>query len=266
MAFRDSLPKMIRARWTRGPVASRLLYSIAIQFDAVAEAAITAVAARFPGLTAVDSINALGFAANAPADALPYLGRDRRIVRGFAESAAGYAARLLRWLDDWRIAGSALSVLEQIQGYCAPFTPRVRLVTNSGVFWTLDGDGTFSKTLSSWNWDGHPEWWSREFLIIYSDAGPWAVEGHYGDGLNPWGDGGGWGSTLTPEQAASLREIVATWKGAHSKCAWIILAFDPASFDPAAPEPDGHWGNWSKIVGTTSVPSRLATARYCDGE
>jgi hypothetical protein len=60
---------------------------------------------------------------------------------------------------------------------------------------------------------------------------------------------------------------VRDWKAAHSLCLWIILAFDPASFDPTDPPgpplPDGQWGPWGKDDGFGNrVPSRLATARY----
>jgi hypothetical protein len=63
----------------------------------------------------------------------------------------------------------------------------------------------------------------------------------------------------------ALQSIVADWKPAGTRCVNIILAFDPASFNPASPEPDGNWGKWTKKVAGVAVPSRLATARYLDG-
>jgi hypothetical protein len=50
----------------------------------------------------------------------------------------------------------------------------------------------------------------------------------------------------------------------------IIIAFDPASFDPqaaidAAGMPNGLWGRWGKTVDGVCVPARLTTARYWDG-
>src|SRR5688572_17417721 len=55
---------------------------------------------------------------DAPADALPYLARDRRIVRGIGESREGYNARLIRWLDDHRTRGNAFALMRQLRAYC----------------------------------------------------------------------------------------------------------------------------------------------------
>lgn len=246
----------------RGFVGSRFLYSIGLQIDALGDLAWEGIRNRFP-----EEALKVG-----NTDAIGLIGRDRRIYRGPDEPYDVYVGRLLRWIDDWRMAGSAFSVLAQVQAYLTPNAQRLRLVNNAGCWYTLEPDGTRTYQRSApanWDWDTHTEWWSRFWLIIYCDA-------HYPFAVGPnWGDPGfvydptkTWGTTATPAHVASIRAIVQDWKSAHSKCQNIIIAFDPASFDPksspGAPMPDGTWGHWSN----SSVPSgrsRLATARYWKG-
>lgn len=249
-SFRSSL-YAISPPWLRGPVGERLMYGFGVVLDAVAEWAGQGVRARFPGL--------------GPADALPLIGADRQIVRGFAESDASYAARLVRWLDDWRIAGSAPSVLGQLRGYFLASRPRMRTIDDSGNWVTLASDDTLSWVRGAgWNWDGLMRWW-RFWAVIYPSNGPWQTEGTWSDGTTSWGDGGTWGTTATPDEVATLRAIVAQWKGAHALPQWVIVAFDDATFTPGASEPDGSWGPWSKYVGGVQIPSRIDSARYFDG-
>ena len=86
---KDNSPPWLRNKW-----GERFLYSIAIQFDALADALRDGIKMHFPGQNV---------------SALPYLGADRVIERGFAESDENYAARLSRAFDDWAIAGSRSS-------------------------------------------------------------------------------------------------------------------------------------------------------------
>lgn len=204
-----------------------------------------------------------------PPDALAALGRDRRVVRGINESAATYAERLVRWLDDRKKCGGAFALMKKLSEYTGPL-PSFRTVDARGNWFSRDANGSTSYVLNTgnWNWDGPigPRW-SRFWVIIYPN-GLWLPYPF------DWGDAGGqnwggseytWGSTATAEQVNTLRSIVADWKPAGTRCVNIILAFDPASFSPLAPEPDGLWGHWSKNVAGVQVPSRLATARYLDG-
>ena len=102
-------------------------------------------------------------------------------------------------------------------------------------------------------------------MIIYAGT-RWNVSpSTWGDG-SKYGEGLIWGFLdMTTEQATTLRFIVNDWKPAGTRCVNIIVAFDPSSFDPSAPEPDGNWGKWSKVVAGVRVPSRLSTARYLAG-
>jgi len=243
-------------------VGSRYLYSIGAQFDILGDDVVDGIRARFP--------LELKFP-----EALAMIGRDRSIVRGFAEPARSYAIRLTRWMDDWRLAGSAFSVLRQLQGYLTPYATTLRIVNNAGCWYTLNPDGSTSYLQSgNWNWDGNASLWARFWVIIYCSGGkPFDKGPKWGDPGVKWGQPAGrtWGSTATSTQVKTIRGIVQQWKGAHAVCQNIILAFDPASFDPTAPGgaplPDGTWGRWANPSSSPfgSQMARLPTARYWDG-
>ena len=88
MRFRDGI-STIAPPWLQRHYGERLLYTLGLQVDAIAEAARQGVRARAPG------------APQQPSDALIQIGRDRVIVRGKYESDAGYSERLQRAFDSW---------------------------------------------------------------------------------------------------------------------------------------------------------------------
>ena len=241
--------------------AFKFLYTPALFADLSLEALIQGIQARLP-LTGTPT-------------ALPRIGRDRVIRRGLTEPDDVYARRLVAWLDDWRHAGSAWSLMRQVQAYVWPIVPRLRVINNNGVFWTLNPDGTQERTkVADWDWDsnsgGDPDDWAKIWLVIYSTNGPypWDREGSWDDG-EAW-DGRPeetWGSTATPEQVQEIQAIVEDWKAAHELCVNIVVALDTAVFDPTdntTYPTDGLWGHWSKIVGGVSVPARDDRAIYWD--
>lgn len=213
----------------------------------------------------------------APDDALAAQGRDRRIVRGINEPSAAYAARLIRWLDDWATAGNPFALMKQLAGYCGTsptgLLPAFRTVDVRGNWYTLDVTRTefVSINQGNWDWDGNPAAlanWSRFWVVIYPN-GLWTPT-TWGSG-NTWGQPGlTWGTTATPDQVSSIRGIVSDWKAAGTTCVNIIIAFDSSSFNPTTVRdgtglPDGTWGTNAKIVNGQYLPSRLSTARYWDG-
>lgn len=211
-----------------------------------------------------------------PSDALAALGRDRRCVRGLFETETEWAARMIRArIDDRKRQGNPWMLLQKLAEYLGPL-PSFRTVDDRGNWFSRaagSAGGTESVLLKqeNWDWSGDPvgERWSRFWVIIYPNA-LWS-ENPDDWGANTWGaDGWGeseetWGSTATPVQVATTRALVADWMPAGTRCVNIIIALDPASFDPATPEPDGLWEQWSKNVGGVQVPARLSTARYWDG-
>lgn len=266
--FRRAFKKLMPS-WLTTDEGEKVHFSLGVVMDGFVERARQGLIARFPQ--------------HAPSDAFSPLSRDRKITRGIGETDAAYAARLLPWLDDHRVRGNPFALMKQLAAYCNAAV-RIRTVDSSGNWFTRDRDGTESYLLAqaNWNWDSAPAiagvtQWSRFWVIIYptSDGLPWAQSLAWGNGAL-WGTGqfgtsptATIGTTATREQVADVRRIVAEWKPEGTKCEWIIIAFDDASFPPgtpAQPTPGpGLWGDWGKVVGTTFVASRISTARYWEG-
>jgi len=255
LTFRDSLDKLAPP-WLRTFWSSRLLYSFGVNVDALITCVELGVKARFPEY--------------APSDALSYLGRERQIRRGFAESDASYAQRLTQWIDDRRERGGPQATMRQLQGYFTGHEVPTRIVNPQGAWHTLSYQGVpayYRKTPTNWDWDGVTASWSRYWIILYIPATLATTDGDWGD-AGTWGDGGTWGTTLTVEQAESIRAIAKEWNPPHASCPWIILAFDQGSFQPVgsgAGFPAGNWTNWGALNGGNYEAVRLDTARYMTG-
>lgn len=269
-SFRNVRP-FLAPRWLTEGEGGLVGYALDLVKDAFAERVRLGLLARLPQ-------NDPTGATTAPPDALAAMGRDRRVVRARSETDQQYAARLLRWIDDRKTAGSAFTLLRKLSEYLGPL-PSFRVVDDSGNWYSRAANGAESYELEklNWNWD-HPEYsgrtgwaessagpWARFWVIIYPN-GLWTQSTEWGGTGTEWGAGSGsWGSSATAEEVQLVRAIVADWKPANTYCHTIIVAFDPDSFNPAAPEPDGYWRTWSKVVGGVRVPSRLTTAIYWDG-
>lgn len=258
--IRRFVPPWLSDRFQSGrTVGFRLLWTVGLVLDAMVEGAQQGTIARMPGLGTVT--------------ALPYVGRDRRIVRGFDETHEGYASRLQGWREAHQISGHAFAILEQIAGYLAGYPMLSRVVTNSGFWWSRNADGVFSwqrpTSPSNWDWDGESGW-SRFWVILYPPASLWLPYPTYAAGSKKWGEGT-WGTTATREQVDQIRALVQDWKHPSSQCNGIIIAFDPDSFNPTTPGglgsglPFGEWGNWSVGGNGTRTKARLDTARYWRG-
>lgn len=247
--------------WLREGEGALVDYSLGLMADYAAEVHRLSAYVRFPEY--------------APPDALAHIGRDRKIVRGIGETDEAYAARLVEWLDKHRVRGNPYALLEQLRAYMNQDV-RVRTVDARGNWYTIDTDGTRTADLATgtWQWDAmDPARWSRFWVILYPTAGgePWAD--HTLDVGDPglWGDAVGTtaltlGSSATPEHISKVRTIIRDWQPDGTRCEWVIVAFDPDSFDPSAPEPDGNWAKWGEDDGSGNyVSARLATARYFRG-
>jgi hypothetical protein len=250
-------PRWLRNRRDKS-VAYRILATFGAVLDALVEWLIQGSQARMPG--------------QGTPTALPYIGRDRGYLRGHTQSNAIFAARLLGWREAWRRAGHPFELLRQIRGYLAPYGVKVRHVDNAGNWHTIEADGTEVRQHlpGSWDWDGNTAEWWRFWIILYPPA-DWQVWPAFWE-LDPtlWGGnlaGNGWtlGQQVTFALAEDLRAIVRQWKAQHAVCAWIVVAFDPESFNPTDPGtlPDGNWQYYTK--GSPKEPARLTTARYWQG-
>jgi hypothetical protein len=203
----------------------------------------------------------------APSDALVTMGRDRRVVYGLSDTDATYAAKLKLWLDDRRRAGSAYMLMQKLAEYLGPL-PSFRTVDARGNWYSRAANGDEEALLAqeNWDWSGDAigERWSRFWVIVYPN-GLW-TENTFDWGDIDWDDTvETYGSTAPLEHVQTVRAVTADWMPAGTRCVKIIIAFDPASFDPTAPEPDGLWEHSGKTDNGVSVPSRLSTARYWAG-
>jgi len=260
------LRKFLAPRWLTEEEGELVGYSLDIVLDAWVTRLMLGLLARFPQ----NGPNG----ETAPTDALAAIGRDRRVVKGLFETEAEYAARELLWLDDRVRQGNPFMLMQKLAEYLGPL-PSYRTVDARGNWYSRAADGTETSLLKqeNWDWSGEPigERWARFWVIIYPN-GLWSeYPFDWGDTAGPgWGEGAEttgltWGSTAPAEHVNTTRAIVADWMPAGTRCVNIIIAFDAASFDPTAPEPDGLWEHWSKNVAGVQVPARLDTARYWDG-
>jgi hypothetical protein len=235
-------------------------HSLGITIDAQAERTYQGVKARFPD--------------HCPADALPPMSRDRKIIRGINEPADAFAERLIRWLDDHRVRGNPYALLDQLQAFLQTAMV-IRTVDNRGNWFTIDADGNRSALIDqgNWDWDGDTASWSRFWVILYPPSTLWLQDDPAWGDADLWGGEWGragytWGSTATSDEVDGVRTIIRQWKPAGTLCLWIILAFDPTDFDPAngsPPNPDGDWGQWHEAGSDPAVPVREENASYWDG-
>lgn len=265
ITFRQLRQTMNLPSWLTDGESGLVGYSLDTLKDAFVQRVLNGLLIRFPQQDAQGT--------PAPDDALAASGRDRRIVRGINEASANYAARLVRWLDDWQTAGNPFALMQQLAAYCGS-GPAFRTADVKGNWYSRDALGNLSALINqaNWDWDSDPSAlvkWSRFWVVIYPN-GLWNPAPDFGIGVK-FGDGvTTFGTTATPEQVATVKAIISDWKPAGTTCQNIIIAFDDTSFNPITLRdgtglPDGTWGHWSKRVGSVRVPARLSTARYWDG-
>lgn len=271
LSFRE-IRKSLAPRWLTDGDGELVGYSLDLVKDAFVERVRLGLMVRFPQQGPDGT--------PAPSDALAAMGRDRRVVRGITESLDGYARRLLTWLDDRKTTGNAFALMQKLSEYTGPGCV-FKTVDAQGNWYLRAADGTrsFVYKRQNWEWDDHPvdpisgkRRWSRFWVIIHPPASLWLPQNDWGDAAGPdWGEQTNtWGSTATADQVATVRAIIADWKDAGTRCVNVIIAFDPASFDPSAAVNDAGmpnflWEHWSINVAGVQVPARLSTARYWDG-
>jgi len=235
--------------------AFKVLWSIAAAFDAATEHVFQGLQASWPGL--------------GTPTALPFVGRARGMIRGESETDSEYAARLLTWIEKARALGSAERIATAIHEFCANH-PRVRIVTRSGRWVTLETNGTITRTTAAWDWDSvsNPEragFWSEIWIIVYPTQ--WSPQPVLGLPTSPalGTVQQGLGHQAPPSSVDAIRGLVQQCKSAHTKVRALIWTSDAALFDPAVPVslPNGNWGSWG--VGSPSrIPSdrNTTTCRY----
>ena len=249
--FRNELRKFVpwwladRRLSSGKSVGFRYLWAIVATLDVFVQFMLEALRAPWPGL--------------GPTAALPYIGRTRGILRGPAATTVEYVSRLSRWLAKWARAGSAEQLLEELHEYL-PTNPKVRLFTRSGICITRNTDGTtVRQTGVAWDWDSVSDpqragnWWDV-WIVVYS---PYAKRAGTLGGITD--DGNVLGQAMPSSVADEVKQLLSTWKSAHTYVRAVIWSTDATKFDPATPAsmPDGTWGRW----GTTGNGSRFKGAR-----
>lgn len=211
---------------------------------------------------------------NGTPTALPYIGRNRGILRGETETDDSYAARLLEWRSLWRGdlpdgggAGSQLGLAKAIRGYLGN-APRVRVVNRHGFWTTINADGSIERVRGvTFDWDSvsNPEragyFWDQ-WVIVYQTQ--WPVDGTWGDG-ETWGGTLGFGMNNDAVAYDAIGSLCRQWKAARTYIRSIIWCYDDTLFDPSNPAslPDGTWGQAHVISGGAAVPSgRSSSCRY----
>lgn len=194
----------------------------------------------------------LMFPSICPDDALPQIGHDRAIPRGFAEPEASYRERLVRWRypRGHRIRGSAPGLLEQI---AAVFGNAVtaQTIDARGTRYTFGTDG--AERGVAWDWDGEdllPNW-ARFWVVLKIDGAThlptWAEAEAAG---TTWEDAKAeprcWaGLGIHPGQLAAVKRLVQvgrlSWTPAGRRPVYLVIWFEGESY----PAPDGTWDDWS---------------------
>lgn len=295
MALIDKLESMLPGWMVERSHWLALGGALAATVDALVEGAQEGLLRALPGQ--VDDLPDLGGFVGT--DGLPLIGRDRRIPRGLRETPGVYAAGLRDWRGIHRRAGTAFGFLSQVRRILGPDFVRVRLVSSAGIWHTIEADGTWQMHTPTgtgfqisplgvstpltvpahpWDWDGSSDLF-RCWLILYAPVTGIIPgdEGTWGDGTTLWGGEGSPGGGLigidsTLVFVTQLRSLVAEFGAMGVTIPWIIVAFDPDSFDPETPGPypaagmpDGTWGRAGRLVGGHYERSRLSTARYVRG-
>lgn len=232
--FSTSL-RNIAVAWLKGPNGNALLTSVTTLLNGVSGWAVQGVRARYPS--------------TAPPDALGYIGNDRNLERGPAQTDEGYSVQLRRAFDTWRVAGNASTVLRQLAAYFTGIAqPPLRLVADRATWheynWSTDVV-TKTKVGTNWTWDSLTGTrWFRGWVIIDSTSGPWTRR-KWGVGGGKWGSSGAtWGSSATHDEVQSIFRIVKKWKPAHVHAIYVIVIFNGPLFrrtDAAPPNPNGNY-------------------------
>lgn len=294
----DRFEHVIPGRILRSPLARAVLASLFAVADGLVDFARDAVNAARPGQ--LDGEADLGGFPDV--DALPLIGKDRGIVQGTVESPGNYASRCRQWRTIRAAAGTNWGLLSQVQAISGGV--RVRLVSDHGFWWSIEGDGTkrfhtptgvgaFEQAMGGassaitvpahpWNWDGATPQGDTWLLIychdliegvVFSDG---AVYGTSGPGTVDWGTGALWGIDLGPngkEYLDKLRQTLRNNEAAGVRTRYVIFVFDDGAFDPETPGPypaggmpSGTWHLPLVVVGGVATSPRLNTARYWSPE
>lgn len=205
LTFRDAI-RSSSPPWLQRGLAEKILYTFGVHVDGYADALTAGVKSRFPGLYTFE--------------ALPIIGRERRIPRGLTESDAAYAARLARFFTDHQLRGGPYALLSQLFIHYSPAAFPIDLVYYAaGRRFAMDVDGNVERDLTSWNPDTNTAKWARWWLFYYTDE--WAID------------------PPTDSELQDLRLIPRQWNAGHPLGYIVLFSSDAELWG----WPPGHlWG------------------------
>jgi hypothetical protein len=227
--FRDGI-REISPPWLRRGNAEKILYVVGYHLDAMIDQTIAGVKLRFPGLYSNQS--------------LPFISRDRRMIRGLYEGDAGFSDRLLGWWDAHRRRGNPYTLLKQIHAYFAPNNFPVQLLYASGRRYSMDTSGNITWDDIEWTPPGDPERWARWWLFYQNPE--FIADVNWDDPDVKWDSGYVWDCGLPPAQVNSLRLIPDAWNAAHP-FGKIVLLDEGEDWNTYTP------GEWPRQIGLTSA-------------
>lgn len=179
--YRDAVTRY----WPWGSISSlarRVLYAMSSQLDVLGNSLSAGLKLRFPGYYT---------------DALPLLGRERRIRRGRVETSEAYAARLRGWLGSHQLRGGPYALLEQLYAVLPVKFP-IDLVFKSGRRFRMDTLGNITRDIAPMFLTLQ---WARWTLYYYTNE--------Y--------------ATPTTQDLEDLTSIPKEWNAAHCQGKIIIL-------------------------------------------
>lgn len=141
--------------WLNRTVGSAIMKAMGTSIETVLTDTSAGVRLRFPD-------------ENNP-EALGFIGRQRRILRGPGESDSTFAGRVLRWWDAHRGRGGPYELLRQLhEFFLESNNVPIQVVANSGLLHSVDTAGSITRgSISGWTGDGeYPSKWARIFVVF----------------------------------------------------------------------------------------------------
>jgi len=146
--------KRISPPWLRRIAGGAVMEGIGSQIDVEVDRSVEGLRKRFPNA--------------ASPDALGFLGRERRILRGPGEPSDVYATRLIGWWDAHRLRGGPYALLTQLyEFFLTSLNVPMQVVGNSGIRHSVDTAGVITRDAITWSGDGgYPAVWARIYIFF----------------------------------------------------------------------------------------------------
>ena len=218
--------------WISTGNAEKVMYTLGLHMDVALHQVTEALQHRFPGKLSNES--------------LPYLGYERKMVRGREETDETYATRMKGWRQKHLNRGGPYALLQQVFEHYAPNNFTVELIYCNGKRYTMDTSGSVTVDTvdagDGWTPDT-PERWARWWMFFHwpnvvPPAHEWDEPGL------AWDSGWVWNSGLSIQEVADLREIPTGWNAAHCVGNSRIVLLDPGDAWS-----DVTWGTWGNQIG-----------------